>query len=84
MSYTFRVVIEEDRFEGGVKAFHANCPALPGCHTWGTTYQQALANIEEAVALYVEDVVANGEQIPEDDFSDEGATQVHSELVVSV
>lgn len=84
MSYTFRVVIEEDEFEDGAKAFHASCPALPGCHTWGTTYQEALANVEEAVALYIEDVVASGEQVPEDDYSDESTPRVQSDLVVSV
>ena len=84
MSYTFRVVIEEDEFEDGARAFHASCPALPGCRTWGTTYKEALANIEEAVALYIEDVVAAGEKIPEDDSSREGTLRVHSDLVVSV
>lgn len=84
MPYTYRVVIEEDEFEDGARAFHASCPALPGCHTWGITYQEALTNIEEAVALYIEDVVASGEQIPKDDFSDEDAPRMPSELVVSV
>lgn len=84
MSYTFRVLIEEDEFEDGARAFHASCPALPGCHTWGTTYQEALTNVEEAVALYIEDVLAAGEEIPEDVSTDESAPPVHSELVVSV
>jgi predicted RNase H-like HicB family nuclease len=30
------------------------CPALKGCHTWGRTYDEALANIREEVELYVE------------------------------
>jgi predicted RNase H-like HicB family nuclease len=34
-SYAFRVVIEEDAFENSRKAYHAYCPALKGCHTWG-------------------------------------------------
>lgn len=84
MSHTFRVVIREDEFEDGNKAFHASCPALPGCHTWGITYEEALTKIEEAVALYIEDIVAAGDRIPEDDHAVEGALCVHSELVVSV
>lgn len=52
-SYVFRVVVEEDAMENGEKAFHAFCPALTGCHTWGRTYDEALANVREAVELYV-------------------------------
>lgn len=65
-SYVFRVNIEEDMTENGEKVFHANCPALKGCHTWGRTYEEALANIREAVELYVEDLRETGEPIPLD------------------
>ena len=51
-SYIFRVIVEEDALETGRKAYHASCPALKGCHT----YAEALANIREAVELYVEDL----------------------------
>jgi len=50
-SYVFKVIVEEDEFDDGRKAYHAYCPALKGCHTWGHTYQEALANIQEAVSL---------------------------------
>lgn len=63
-SYIFSVVIEEDAFEDGRKAYHAYCPALKGCHTWGHTYEEALANIREAVELYVDDLIETGEDIP--------------------
>jgi hypothetical protein len=42
-SYIFRVVIEPDKFEDGRDAWHGFCPALKGCHTWGHTYEEALA-----------------------------------------
>ena len=53
-SYVFRVVVEDDEMETGEKAYHAYCPALKGCHTWGRTYDEALANVREAVELYVD------------------------------
>jgi predicted RNase H-like HicB family nuclease len=56
-SYIFDVVIEEDAFEDGRKAYHAFCPGLKGCHTWGHTYDEALTNIQEAVQLYIEDLI---------------------------
>ena len=59
-SHIFKVVIEEDAFEDGRKAFHASCPALKGCHSWGHTQEEAMANIEEAVELYIEDLVESG------------------------
>lgn len=51
-SYIFRVMVEEDVIEEGGKAYHASCPALKGCHTWGHTYAEALTNIREAIKLY--------------------------------
>lgn len=63
-TYIFDVTIEEDAFEDGRKAYHASCPALTGCHSWGNTYEEALANVKEAVELYVEDLIEAGEHIP--------------------
>ena len=65
-SYIFSIVIEEDAFQDGRKAYHAYCPGLKGCHTWGYTYHEALINIQEAVQLYIEDVIEAGEPIPVD------------------
>jgi len=79
-SHIFKVVIEEDAFEDGRKAFHASCPALQGCNTWGHTPEEALANIQEAVDLYIEDLIENGEPIPVD--PERGAIEMSSPSVV--
>ncbi len=42
-NYQFTVVIEPDE-----EGFHAFVPALPGCHTFGATVEEARANILEA------------------------------------
>ena len=65
-TYVFKIAIEKYEFDDGRPAFHASCPALKGCHTWGHTYAEALANIREAVELYVEDLREAGERIPTD------------------
>jgi predicted RNase H-like HicB family nuclease len=70
-SYVFRVLVEEDAFAEGERAYHAFCPAVKGCHTWGRSFDEALANIREAVELFVEDLRAAGEPIPHD--PEEGA-----------
>jgi len=47
---TFRVLIEKD--EDGV--FVASIPSLPGCHTQGKTFEEALDRSKKAVSLYLE------------------------------
>ena len=63
-SYVYRVVIEPDEQDDGTRAFHGYCPALPGCHTWGHTPEEPRARIQEAVSLYVEDLIAAAEPVP--------------------
>lgn len=46
----FKVVIEPEE-EGG---YHVYCPSLKGCHSCGITIEEALENIKEAIALYLE------------------------------
>ena len=46
----FYVLIEEG--EDGYLV--ANVPELPGCHTQGETKEELLANIKEAIELYLE------------------------------
>jgi predicted RNase H-like HicB family nuclease len=42
------------------------CPSLPGCLSQGKTRSDALANIKEAIELYIEDLEARGEVVPDD------------------
>lgn len=48
----FKVVLEPSD-EGG---FTVYVPSLPGCISEGETIEQALANIQEAIALYLEPI----------------------------
>ena len=56
----YRVLIEED--EDGV--FVAEMPSLPGCISQGQTRAEALTNIKEAIAAYIESLEAHGEPVP--------------------
>lgn len=56
----YRVLVEAD--EDGM--FVAEVPSLPGCISQGTTREEALANIKEAIAVYVESLEAHGEAVP--------------------
>ncbi|MBF2004779.1 MAG: type II toxin-antitoxin system HicB family antitoxin [Chlorogloeopsis fritschii C42_A2020_084] len=46
--------------------FVVEVPSLPGCISQGKTREEALANIEEAIALYIEVLQDRGEAVPED------------------
>ncbi|HEU0039475.1 MAG TPA: type II toxin-antitoxin system HicB family antitoxin [Verrucomicrobiae bacterium] len=63
-SYVHEIVVEPDKFEDGGEAWHASCPALKGCHGCGHSYEEALANIREAIDSYVQDLLEAGEAIP--------------------
>ena len=58
MNYTVILQCESD---GG---FVATVPALPGCVSQGDTRDDALANIREAIEVYLEDCLATGEEVP--------------------
>lgn len=61
-SYNFKVVIESDD-----DRWHAYCPALKkqGASTWGNTPQEALKHIQEVIQMIVEELIEDGEKIPE-------------------
>jgi predicted RNase H-like HicB family nuclease len=46
--------------------FVVEVPSLPGCISQGKTREAALANIEEAMALYIEVLHDRGEAVPGD------------------
>ncbi len=60
---TYSIVVDPDSDEGG---FTVTVPALPGCITQGETIDECIANAEEAISLYLEDLVAAGDPIPEE------------------
>ena len=54
----FPIIIEKDK-----DGYYANCPSLEGCSTSGDTYEEALVNIKDAIKLYVQDCIEDGEII---------------------
>lgn len=47
----WRIVLERDPETGDYAVW---CPELPGCTSAGTTEEEAMENIREAIALYLE------------------------------
>lgn len=61
-----RYTVIFDAQPGG--GYHASCPALPGCHSEGDTLEEAIANIREAITVYLESLQAHGEPLPVEDI----------------
>jgi predicted RNase H-like HicB family nuclease len=66
----YRVFIEPD--EDGM--FVVKVPSLPGCISQGGTYESALENIREAIALFLDSLGVHGEPVPPEE----------SEIIVEV
>ena len=49
MSYKVNVVVEKDDH-----GYYAYSPELEGCQSQGDSYEEVLANIREAIELYLE------------------------------
>ncbi|MFH1187749.1 MAG: type II toxin-antitoxin system HicB family antitoxin [bacterium] len=62
-TYDFKIIVEPDE-----DRWHAYCPALKkhGVATWGYTKEEALKNIQEVAQMVVEELVEDGEYIPEE------------------
>lgn len=61
----YRAIIEQD--EDGM--YVAEVPSLPGCISQGQTREEAVANIKEAIAAYLESLKAHSEPVPPAIFS---------------
>ncbi len=57
---SYRVFLRKEP-EGG---FTVNVPSLPGCITFGETLDEAMSMAREAIELYIESLLAHGEEIP--------------------
>lgn len=59
--FKYEIIIywsEEDGF------FVAEVPELPGCMADGTTYKEALRNVEKVISEWIETAKALGREIP--------------------
>lgn len=57
---SYRVLLRQEP-EGG---YTVTVPSLPGCVTYGDNVDHAIEMVREAIELYLESLVAHGEEIP--------------------
>lgn len=63
LSYT--AVIQQDTDGNHLVSF----PALPGCFTFGQTFEEAVKMGQEVLELWIEELVASGKTLPDEQLS---------------
>ncbi len=61
--YKYTIILDPDPEEGG---YTVTVPALPGCVTQGETIEEAITMAKDAIRLYIETLIDNGEPVPEE------------------
>ena len=61
--YAYTIILDPDADEGG---YTVTVPALPGCVTQGETIEEAIAMAKDAIRLYIETLIADGEPVPQE------------------
>lgn len=56
--YSIAAIIEKDK-----DGYFAFCPELQGCYTSGDTFEEARANLADAIQLHIQDRLAAGEEL---------------------
>ena len=58
-SYTFKFIIEPDRFPDGRRAYYAYIPELEavGGATWGYSKEEAIKNLQDVARITVEELL---------------------------
>jgi predicted RNase H-like HicB family nuclease len=65
MAQRSKVGMFEVIFEPDAGGYHAFCPLLKGCHSYGQTKDEARRNIAEAIELWLESAAELGLSIPD-------------------
>ena len=60
---SYRIMLKKEP-EGG---YTVMVPSLPGCITYGGTVEEAIEMGKEAIELYIESLMAHGDEIPTDE-----------------
>ena len=61
--YQYTIILDPDPEEEG---YTVTVPALPGCVTQGETIEEAIAMAKDAIRLYIETLIADGEPVPQE------------------
>jgi len=60
--HKYEIIIYWDKLD---QIYIADVPELPGCAAHGSTYDEALSNIQEAIQLWIDTAREFGDPVPE-------------------
>ena len=60
----YTIILDPDSKGNG---YTVTVPVLPGCISQGKTKEEAIEHAREAIALYIETLIADGEPVPRED-----------------
>ena len=75
----YLVVIEQ-----GPSSYGAYVPDLPGCASMGDTYEEAIANIREAVVCHLEGLRIDGEAATVESLIESGPENLAREIAEAI
>lgn len=61
--YKYAIILDPNPDEGG---YTVTVPSLPGCVTQGESIEEAITMAKDAIRLYIETLIENGEPVPEE------------------
>lgn len=61
MANRYEIILYWDKLD---EIYVAEVPELPGCMAHGETEESALANVKEAISLWIDAARARGDEIP--------------------
>lgn len=61
--YSYTIILDPDPDEGG---YTVTVPALPGCVTQGETIEEAIVMAKDAIRLFIETLIAEGQPVPQE------------------
>ncbi len=64
-TFSYTAVIQQDEDGNHLVSF----PSLPGCVTFGRTYEEAVKMGQEVLELWIEELVESGKKIPSEQLS---------------
>jgi antitoxin HicB len=70
----YRILLRSEP-EGGYTVI---VPSLPGCVTYGETIEESISMAREAIELYLESLIAHGEEIPTEEHTFEYTLTVNA------
>lgn len=75
-SFIYKAVITPDE-DGG---YDATVPDLPGCFSFGDTYEEAARMVADAAKTYVASLLKHGDPVPASSLAGEGALLLYFEV----